>query len=86
MTAPKSGASPDKRRNYGEAFKAEALRGALAMRRPPTGLVVHSDQGSLYTATRSRGLLARHGAQQSMSRLGRARPGNCYDNAPPGTT
>lgn len=26
MTAKKNGASPDKRRKYGEAFKAEALR------------------------------------------------------------
>ena len=26
MTAKKSGASPDKRRKYDEAFKAEALR------------------------------------------------------------
>jgi putative transposase len=39
--------------------------------------VVHSDQGSQYTATRFKGILARHGAVQSMSRRG-----NCYDNAP----
>jgi putative transposase len=39
--------------------------------------VVHSDQGSQYTATRFKGILTRHGAVQSMSRRG-----NCYDNAP----
>ncbi|MCC3155188.1 hypothetical protein Q3A66_19380 [Hymenobacter sp. BT770] len=46
MTAKKSGTSPDKRRTYDEASKAEALRRALAVRRPPAGFVVHSDQGS----------------------------------------
>jgi putative transposase len=38
--------------------------------------VVHSDQGSRYTATRFKGLVAKHGALQSVSRRG-----NCYDNA-----
>ena len=47
-----------------------------AGRRVPAGLVVHSDQGSQYTASRFKQLLARHGAVQSMSRRG-----NCYDNA-----
>nr|WP_188816401.1 DDE-type integrase/transposase/recombinase [Hymenobacter cavernae] len=37
---------------------------------------MHSDQGSQYTATRYKDLLARHGAVQSMSRSG-----NYYDNA-----
>ena len=37
---------------------------------------VHSDQGSQYTATRFKALVAQHGALQSMSRRG-----NCYDNA-----
>jgi transposase len=32
MTAKESGASPDKRRKYGEAFKAEALRLAIESR------------------------------------------------------
>ncbi len=32
MTAKKSGASPDKRRQYADAFKAEALRLALESR------------------------------------------------------
>lgn len=52
------------------------MRRALAVRQPPTGLLVHSDQGSPYTATAFPDLLARHGAVQS-----RSRRGNCYDNA-----
>ncbi|WP_332874906.1 integrase core domain-containing protein [Hymenobacter psoromatis] len=59
-----------------EGLVSEALRRALAVRRPPAGLVVHSDQGSQYTATRFKALVAQHGAVQSMSRRG-----NCYDNA-----
>ncbi|SMB92421.1 integrase, catalytic region [Hymenobacter roseosalivarius DSM 11622] len=50
-----------------EDLVSEALRRALA---------VHSDQGSQYTATRLKDLLAQNGALQSMSRRG-----NCYDNA-----
>ena len=45
------------------------------------GLIVHSDQGSQYTATRFKELVTRYGDRQSMSRRG-----NCYDNAPPGRT
>jgi transposase InsO family protein len=66
----------DVRETMPEDLVSEALRRALAVRRPPAGLVVHSDQGSQYTATRFKDLLARHGAVQSMSRRG-----NCYDNA-----
>jgi putative transposase len=66
----------DVRDTMPEDLVSEALRRALVVRRPPAGLVVHSDQGSQYTATRFKGLLARHGALQSMSRRG-----NCYDNA-----
>ena len=43
---------------------SEALRRALAVRRPPAGLVVHSDQGRQYTAARFKQLLARCGARQ----------------------
>ena len=64
-----------------EDLVSEALRRALAVRRAPAGLIVHSDQGSQHTATRFKQLLTRYGAQQSMSRRG-----NCYDNALPGTT
>jgi putative transposase len=59
-----------------ENLVSEALRRALVVRRLPAGLVVPSDQGSQYTATRFKDLLARHSAMQS-----RSRRGNCYDNA-----
>ena len=59
-----------------EDLVSEALRRALVVCRPPAGLVIHSDQGSQYTATRFKALVAKHGALQSMSRRG-----NCYDNA-----
>ena len=39
-------------------------------------MLVHSDQGSQYTAIRFQQLLTRHGAEPSMSRRG-----NYYDNA-----
>ena len=55
---------------------SEALRRALAVRCPTAGLIVHSDQGSQYAATRFKALLGRHQAVQSMSRRG-----NCCDNA-----
>lgn len=46
------------------------------MRRPPVGLIVHSDQGSPYMATRFKDLVTTHSAQQRMSQRG-----NCYNNA-----
>ena len=71
----------DVRDTMPEALVSEALRRALVVRRPPAGLVVHADQGSQYAATRFKDLVAKHGAQQSMSRRG-----NGYDNALPGRT
>jgi len=59
-----------------EYLVSEALRRALAVRQPAVGLVIHSDQGSQYSATNFKALVARHDALQSMSRWG-----NCYDNA-----
>jgi putative transposase len=53
-----------------------ALRMAIAQRRPPAGLILHSDQGSQYASETHRALLARHGLLASMSRKG-----NCWDNA-----
>lgn len=53
-----------------------ALRMALARRRPPPGLIVHSDRGAQFASTAYRAALARHGLVASMSRQG-----NCYDNA-----
>ena len=59
-----------------EDLASEALRRALAVQRPVASQVVHSDQGSQYTATRFKELVAHHRAVSSMSRSG-----NCYDNA-----
>jgi transposase InsO family protein len=54
-----------------------ALEMALARRQPrPGGLVHHSDRGVQYACANYTVLLARHGIQASMSRLG-----NPYDNA-----
>jgi putative transposase len=49
---------------------------AFAARRPPVGLVHHSDRGVQYACGAYRALLATHGAVASMSRRG-----NCWDNA-----
>lgn len=54
----------------------DALRRAIALRRPPAGLIHHSDRGSQYCSDDYRRLLRDHGLVASMS--GR---GNCYDNA-----
>jgi putative transposase len=53
-----------------------ALRMALAGRRPPAGLLHHSDQGSQYTSTAYLACLNAALAELSMSGAG-----NCYDNA-----
>lgn len=53
-----------------------ALTMALKQRRPPAGLVHHSDRGVQYASAAYRQVLARAGVIPSMSR-----PGNCYDNA-----
>lgn len=55
---------------------AEAMRMAITGRRPPRGLIFHSDRGSQYTSEEFRRLLGRHGLVQSLSR-----PGQCWDNA-----
>lgn len=54
----------------------DALEMALGRRRPPTGLVHHSDRGSQYASHAYRGLLAAHGIVCSMSGKG-----ECLDNA-----
>jgi putative transposase len=54
----------------------DALGMALARRRPPQGLVHHSDRGSQYASGDYQRLLERHGIVCSMSRRG-----NCWDNA-----
>jgi len=53
-----------------------ALRRALADRRPPPGLVHHSDRGAQYACQHYTELLKVHGITISMSRKG-----NPYDNA-----
>jgi putative transposase len=54
----------------------DALKLALQDRRPPQGLLHHSDRGSQYASHEYQELLAAHGIHSSMSRKG-----NCWDNA-----
>lgn len=58
------------------ALPTAAMMMAIAQRKPGSGLVFHSDQGSAYGAASYQQLLAEHGVQASMSRKG-----NCHDNA-----
>ncbi len=53
-----------------------ALGMALARRRPPQGLLHHSDRGSQYASGDYQRVLAQHGIVCSMSRRG-----DCWDNA-----
>jgi putative transposase len=53
-----------------------ALRQAVRDRRPPKGLLHHSDRGSQYVDHQYVQLLEAYGIDRSMSRAG-----NCYDNA-----
>jgi putative transposase len=53
-----------------------ALEMALTTRRPPHGLLHHSDRGVHYTSARYRRFVADHQIEPSYSRLG-----NCWDNA-----
>jgi putative transposase len=54
----------------------DALQRAINLRRPPPGLIHHSDRGSQYCSDDYRRMLRGNGFVASMS--GR---GNCYDNA-----
>ena len=54
----------------------QALEMAIGRRRPPPGLLHHSDRGSQYASGDYRELLATHSLRASMSRKG-----NCWDNA-----
>lgn len=54
----------------------DAMRMALANRRPPPGLLFHSDRGSQYLSAGFRALLEENHVVQSLSR-----PGQCWDNA-----
>lgn len=55
----------------------DALRMAWFRRRPPPGLIHHSDRGSQYCSHDFQKELASYGMLASMSRKG-----NCWDNAP----
>jgi transposase InsO family protein len=59
-----------------EGLTLEALTMGLARRRPPPGLLHHSDRGAHYASEEYRTLLARHGLRRSMSGAGA-----CWDNA-----
>ena len=52
-----------------------ALNMAITTRKPPKGLIWHTDRGSQYASYSHRDLLSENGIIQSMSRKG-----NCWDN------
>ncbi len=54
-----------------------ALNMAIKARKPPSGLLHHSDRGSQYACGDYQKLLRQAGCRCSMSRKG-----NCWDNAP----
>jgi putative transposase len=54
----------------------DALKMATWQRKPPKGLIWHTDRGSQYASKSHRALLKTHAIQQSMSRKG-----DCWDNA-----
>ena len=54
----------------------QALMMAVWHRKPPRGLLIHSDQGSQFTSHEWQDFLKAHGLECSMSRRG-----NCHDNA-----
>lgn len=54
----------------------DAMQMAIWQRKPPKGLIWHTDRGSQYASKAHRALLAQHGILQSMSRKG-----DCWDNA-----
>ena len=58
------------------SLAVQALQQAVASRRPPSGLIHHSDRGVQYACGEYRALLELHDLQASMSRVG-----NPYDNA-----
>ena len=58
------------------SLAVQALQQALAERRPPPGLIHHSDRGTQYACAAYRAILRQQGLQASMSWVG-----NPYDNA-----
>jgi len=55
----------------------QALKTAYVRRKPPPGVILHSDRGSQYASAQHRQLLNDFRMLQSMSRRA-----NCWDNAP----
>lgn len=64
-------------RRMKKALVIRALTMAVNLRKPPAGLIHHSDRGSQYASEAYQRLLKRYGMVASMSRKG-----NCWDNAP----
>lgn len=62
--------------NMRVALVNDALKMALAKRRPSCGLLWHTDRGSQYASYEHKDLLAQYDIKHSMSRKG-----NCWDNA-----
>lgn len=58
-------------------FVVDAVGTAIQNRRPPKGLILHSDRGIQYASKKYQELLTANGILCSMSRKG-----NCWDNAP----
>ncbi len=56
---------------------SQSLFRAVASKKPPAGLIHHSDRGSQYCSAEYQALLKQFKMNASMSRRG-----NCYDNAP----
>jgi transposase InsO family protein len=63
-------------RSLRSTVAVDALQHAIDTRKPPPGLVHHSDRGVQYASDEYTDLLRKHGATCSMSRVG-----NPYDNA-----
>ncbi len=64
-------------RRMKKALVIRALMMAVNLRKPPPGLIHHSDRGSQYASHDYQALLRQYGMICSMSRKG-----NCWDNAP----
>jgi transposase InsO family protein len=60
-----------------QELEAVHLLAAVRSKRPPKGLLHHSDRGSQYCPHAYQGILRRFGMVASLSR-----PSNGYDNAP----
>ena len=58
------------------ALVNDAMQMAIWQRKPPKGLIWHTDRGSQYASKEHRALLKQHHIKQSMSRKG-----DCWDNA-----